>query len=91
MYTDTLSGTVHVGAPCIACVKITVFIPSWHDYAPFNQQCQSSFYATPRVVHLLHNTYEVNSGIHLQYDDANGNFYLSLYFMSRVHLHPRHS
>ena len=73
------------------CENHMVFIPSWHDHAPFNQKCQDSFYATPRVVHLLHNTCKVNSGIHLQYGDGNESFYLSLYCMSRVHLHPRHS
>ena len=73
-----------------------VFIPSWHDNATFNQKCQSSFYATPRVVHLLHNTYKVNSAIHLQYDNANGSFFIFLCiacqgftFIVTIHENPK--
>ena len=73
-----------------------VFIPSWHDNAIFNQKCQSSFYATPRVVHLLHNTYKVNSAIHLQYDNANRSFFIFLCiacqgftFIVTIHENPK--
>ena len=66
MYTDTLPGTVHVVHHVKLMRNHMIFVPSWHDNATFNQKCQSSFYATLRVVDLLHNTYKVNSATHLQ-------------------------